>query len=172
MSRTSNQKMTKRPRLPPKESRERLIKDIHSLIKNLREIFKHNHQLASSIDEAYEYLLEDQIRLIPNDWICGAYETCDMLKGMVMCFDFKKLNEVIQTRSSKVWFHMDCYNFIIQDMFRALVDQGNTRAVLENLMQVFKPLCNCIDHIFMHPEEFVQRLADVCGDMDENGDIF
>ena len=168
MSRT----FTKRQRLPPKESREALIKDIHSLIKILREIFRNNRKLSSSIDEAYEYLIEDQIRLIPNDWICGAYETCDMLKGMIMCFDFIKLNEVIQTRSSKVWFHMDCYSFIINDMFRALHDQGNTRAVLENLMQIFKPLCNCIDHIFMHPEEFVQRLADVCGNTKENADIF
>ena len=135
MSRT----FTKRQRLPPKESREKLIKDVHSLIKVLREIFRNNRKLSASIDEAYEYLIEDQIRLIPNDWICGAYETCDMLKGMVMCLDFVKLNEVIQTRSSKVWFHMDCYNFIINDMFRALTDQGNTRAVLENLMQIFKP---------------------------------
>jgi hypothetical protein len=163
---------TKRPRLSPKASREKLIEDIHSLIKTLREIFKNNRKLSSSIDEAYEYLLEDQIRLIPNDWICGAYETCDMLKGIIMCFDFIGLNKVIQTRASKVWFRMDCYDFIINDMFRALTDQGNTRAVLENLMQVFKPLCNCIDYIFMHPEEFVQRLADVCGKTKENGDIF
>lgn len=172
MSSVQQKRYTRRARLSPKESRTRLISDIHALIKTLREIFKNNHKLASSIDEAYEYLIEDQIRLIPNDWICGAYETCDMLKGMVLCIDFRKLNEVIQTRSSKVWFHMDCYTFIINDMFRALEDQGNTRAVLENLMQIFKPLCNCIDHIFMHPEEFVQRLADVCGNATEHNDIF
>ena len=171
MSSVSRSTLKRRARLPPKESRENLIKGIHDLIRILREIFRNNHKLASSIDEAYEFLIEDQIRLIPNDWICGAYETFDMLKGMVLCFDFRRLNEVIQTRSSKVWFHMDCYNFIIKDMFRAVTD-NNTRAVLENLMQIFKPLCNCIDHIFMHPEEFVQRLADVCGNATENADIF
>ena len=172
MSRIQQKKFTRTPRLSPQEARKELIKGIHELIRTLRELFKRNHQLASAIDEAYEYLLEDQIRLIPNDWIRGSYETFDMMRGMVLCVDFIKLNEVIQTRSSKVWFNMDCYSFIVNHMFNAITDGGNTRAVCENLMQIFRPLCDCIDHIFMHPEEFVQRLADVCGNDKEHGDIF
>ena len=165
-------KVIRAHRLTPKESKEQLIKDVHELIRILREIFKRNHKLASSIDVAYEYLLEDQIRLIPNDWLCGACETFTMMKGLFGCVDFNKVNRVIQSSVSKVWFQMDSYKFIINDMFRALEDQGNTRTVCENLMQIFRPICNCIDHIFMHPEEFVQRLADVCGTQTEHADIF
>ena len=172
MSRNQSTKFIRAPKLSPKEAREELIKGIHNLLRVIRELFKRNHKLASSIDEAYGYLLEDQLRLIPCDWISGCYDTYQMLRGMIDCIDFNKLNVVIQTRSSKVWFNMDSYGFIVNHMFNAFGNQTNARAICENLMQIFRPLCDCIDHIFMHPEEFVQRLADVCGNTKEHADIF
>lgn len=164
-------KCVRRKKLEPKEARDEMIKTIKNFIKLLREIFRKNRKLASSIDEAYELLLEDQIRLIPNNWIVGTNETVYMLKGMIESIDFIKMNRVIQTSCSKIWFDVDSYSFVVNYLFKALDVSPNAYSVCCNLMEIFRPLCNCIDHIFSHPEEMMQRMADISVTK-ENADIF
>ena len=161
----------KKERLSPKESRQGLIDGVSRFLHTMRQVFRNNRVLYESIDDAYAMLLADQIRIIPNDWIVGSYETFMMLEGMVNCFDFRKLNNVIQNSCSKIWFAVDSYSFMVNHMFKALDVSPDARAICTNLMKIFIPLCNCIDHIFAHPEEFVQRLADL-SETDENNDIF
>ena len=82
----------RKKKLEPKQARIEMIKTIRDFIRILRELFRKNRKLSDDIDEAYECLIEDQIRLIPNDWIVGVNETVDMLKGMILAINFDKLN--------------------------------------------------------------------------------
>lgn len=164
-------KFQRKPKLSPEEARKALITGVTRFISILRELFRNNGKLAKNIDPAYAMVLEQQIKLIPKDWIVGSYETFNMLEGMINCFNFNKLNEVIQTSCSKIWFQIDSYSFVMNYMLSAFDLGPEAKAICENLMSIFKPLCDCIDHIFAYPEEFCQRLADLSETTDYD-DIF
>lgn len=159
--------------LTPQQARVNLIAGTSEVIKIFRIIYSNNRKIVDSLDEAYEEMIIQQIKFIPNDWIKGCCETFYMIRGLILCMDFKKMNDTVFSKGicSKLWFDIDSFEFVKNYLIKTNKYGKRTETLLEDMLNVFRPICNCIDHIFAHPIEIMDKVASIYHTTDYN-DIF
>lgn len=159
--------------LTPEKARELLIKGICEALRLCRFLYKGNTKILEQIDEAYEAVLVQNIKFIPKDWIVGCYKTYYTTRRAVLCFDFRKVYDAVFCNDifARLWFPINSFSFIHDYMIKTSKYSDRTEHLLEEVLNVFRPICMCIDHMAAHPKEIMERVLDLY-DCVENDDIF
>ena len=134
-----------------------IIIEVRKIISMLRNIIENDKYLLSLIDEDYEQILLDDLRLIPAQFDEQILMSIKILVCFIKSIDVKKLlNEFINIGLQNN-INIDVYKMVVNNIKSINYDNDNKQRIL-NIITKLKPLFVVINKLISEPYTTLNKL--------------
>lgn len=148
-----------------------LLSELHSIMEVLRSVFTDDKVISRSIDESYEKVLIEDLKLVPEQFDEEILQYVKAVKIIVANINYRNIYDGLKTLGPKgenVGFETDTY-YGAEKILSKFDMSRSDRARIMNVMIKLKPIFVCLDRIFMVPFKMLRKVVEM--NDDRYGDI-
>lgn len=134
-----------------------IIVEVRKIISMLRNIIENDKYLLSLIDEDYEQILLDDLRLIPAQFDEQILMSIKILVCFIKSIDVKKLLNEFTSIGLQNNINIDVYKMVVNNIKSINYDNDNKQRVL-NIITKLKPLFVVINKLISEPYTTLNKL--------------
>ena len=140
-------------------SDRQVFNEIHNIFNIVRQLVYENRVLYDSIDESYEEVLTNDLKLVPEQFDSYILKAINTVKLVVSNINFTNIsNGINDIYTSVLHFHVNTFNKFLEGLAYIKLTKQEMLSV-KNLTIKFKPLFNCIDAICADPIAYIHKIA-------------
>lgn len=149
--------------------------ELHEIMNLFRTIFVDDKSICNCIDDNYEIVLINDMRLIPEQYDEMILKYIRVLKVILKHVNFSAIHDEL-TEIGKIDPSMMNFSLMIDSY--SLVEQGITKLniprtdklKMSNIMTKLRPLFACVDKVFLSPMSTLKSISEL-GDMNKYDDL-
>lgn len=134
-----------------------IIIEVRKIISMLRNIIENDKYLLSLIDEDYEQILLDDLRLMPAQFDEQILMSIKILVCFMKSIDVKKLLNEFTNIGLQNNINIDVYKMVVNNIKSINYDNDNKQRVL-NIITKLKPLFVVINKLISEPYTTLNKL--------------
>lgn len=134
-----------------------IIIEVRKIISMLRNIIENDKHLLSLIDEDYEQILLDDLRLIPTQFDEQILISIKTLVCFIKSIDVRKLLNEFTNIGLQNNINIDVYKMVVNNIKSINYDNDNKQRIL-NIITKLKPLFVVINKLISEPYATLNKL--------------
>ena len=136
-----------------------ILNEIHTIFNVIRQLVHDNRTLYDSIDEAYESVLIEDLKLIPEQYDEDILKIIRSVKVIFSNINYSAISQGIDgITGGMLHFDVNTYNKF-KEGFNKIDMNKKDKARINNIVSKFKPLFNAIDSMLAEPLVYIRKAA-------------
>lgn len=139
----------------------RLFNELHDILAMFRNIFSDDKYICNSIDDAYEYTLMNELKLVPLQFDDLILKYVNAMKAVVKNINFASLADNLDALNSDNSMPLIKINSL--QLIREGIDNLNwskaDRARVKNILVKFEPLFACVNKVVEMPVKILRKIV-------------
>ena len=145
-----------------------ILNEIHSIFNIIRQLVHENRRLYDSIDESYEEILIEDLKLIPEQCDDDILKIIHSIKLIITNINFTAISQGIDDLTGGILhFNVNTYN-VFKDGLNKIDLSKKDKARINNIVSKFKPLFSAIDEMLSEPLIYIRKIAQLTSTQYDN----
>lgn len=136
-----------------------IFREIHQIFDVIRQLVHDNRVLYNSIDEAYESILLDDLKLVPEQFDSDILKIVRAVKTIFTNINYKNISQGIDDITGGILsFNLNTFEQFKKGFEKIEMPRKDKSRIL-NIVSKFRPLFSAIDAMLAEPLVYIRRAA-------------
>ena len=136
-----------------------ILNEIHSAFNIVRQLVHDNRTLYDSIDESYEEILIEDLKLVPEQYDEDILKIIRSVKIILSNINYSAISQGIDDiTGGMLHFNVNTYNEFKEGLNKIDMNKKD-KARINNIVSKFRPLFSSIDAMLAEPLVYIRKAA-------------
>lgn len=136
-----------------------ILDEIHNAFNVIRQLVHDNRTIYDSIDEAYEEVLIQDLKLVPEQYDDDILKIIRSVKVILTNINYTAISQGIDDiTGGMLHFSVNTYNEFKEGLDKISMNKKD-KSRINNLVSKFRPLFRAIDNMLAEPLVYIRKAA-------------